>query len=353
MAGYVPRPAVNLTAPSSSSTSAAPAAATRAEGPRFRLFDRVEVTRAHAVVLHLKPSISAVGFRRVLEFCYTGSVDLAGRGDALDETVAAAEAFGCEELVTICDNVRNGDEWLNPSIATFVNDRVGERAKQRFMNRPHLADVVFHVGPAANPVYAHLPVLQTRCRALYDLCRAAAATAGADGSENEPVVVPLVDADLGVFLVLIEFIYSAHAPVVADTEQILEAAHRFGLTRLITLCELQMSKNIDAAVADSIVGSAINVAEALNFAAAHDADQLVAFLRHFLASNFEPLSAAGLVDDVERDADRDWIAEHRWPPLAYLEGVERYETELAAWNKRNGGGEGGSGSSNNNNCSIM
>jgi Rho family protein len=54
--------------------------------------------------------------------------------------------------------VLDGNEELNPSIGTYLNDKVGERAKELFFNRPLLSDVTFRVGDKI--IYAHKAILR-------------------------------------------------------------------------------------------------------------------------------------------------------------------------------------------------
>ena len=49
------------------------------------------------------------------------------------------------ELETICVNRQTEQEFLNPSIGTYLNDETGKIMKQMFFNKVHNADVVFNV----------------------------------------------------------------------------------------------------------------------------------------------------------------------------------------------------------------
>jgi hypothetical protein len=53
----------------------------------------------------------------------------------ISETVLAAEMFGCEELATICQNVLDDNEDLNPSFSTYLSDQTGNGQSQLFY--PH------------------------------------------------------------------------------------------------------------------------------------------------------------------------------------------------------------------------
>ena len=72
---------------------------------------------------------------RILTFLYTGVVDLQKDSEQLAETMTAAHFLNLPELVTICENAQKGDEFLNPSIGTWLNDRNSEVAKTLFFNQ--------------------------------------------------------------------------------------------------------------------------------------------------------------------------------------------------------------------------
>jgi Rho family protein len=53
--------------------------------------------------------------------------------------------FELPYLVTICDNTATDQDFLNPSIGTFLNDETGQAMKKLLLNQSTLADVVFLV----------------------------------------------------------------------------------------------------------------------------------------------------------------------------------------------------------------
>ncbi len=50
-----------------------------------------------------------------------------------------------DELETICYNKETEQDFLNPSIGTYLNDETGKTLKNMFFNKPELADIVFNV----------------------------------------------------------------------------------------------------------------------------------------------------------------------------------------------------------------
>ena len=62
------------------------------------------------------------------------------------EVRRAASLFSLPYLTTICDNLEQEQDFLNPSIGTFLNDETSAQIKKLFFNKPLLADVVFLLG---------------------------------------------------------------------------------------------------------------------------------------------------------------------------------------------------------------
>ena len=102
-----------------------------------------------------------VPFKRCLEFLYTGIVELTKDSELLDETMNVARLLNLPELQLICENAKKGDEFLNPSIGTWLNDRNGSVAKKLFLNETLFSDVVLCTEGRRMP--AHKLVLCCRC----------------------------------------------------------------------------------------------------------------------------------------------------------------------------------------------
>lgn len=107
--------------------------------------------------------VTKLSFERCLSFLYTGCVDVKNDGD-LDDTVAAAELLNLPELIMVCNNVKNDEEFLNPSIGTWLNDRNSEVMRKLFLNNTLYSDITFVVNGQRIP--AHRCVLTTRCEVM-------------------------------------------------------------------------------------------------------------------------------------------------------------------------------------------
>ena len=78
---------------------------------------------------------------------FTGLPDLKEGvdGSVLKELRRVADIFYLPRLKDIADNIDNEEEFLNPSIGTYLNDRMGARAKELFLGKETFADVKFNI----------------------------------------------------------------------------------------------------------------------------------------------------------------------------------------------------------------
>jgi len=65
--------------------------------------------------------------------------------DDQSDLIHISKLFGCKYLETVCMNVCNDEEFLNPSIGTFLNDEMGRMMKDSFLNSSTYADIIFKV----------------------------------------------------------------------------------------------------------------------------------------------------------------------------------------------------------------
>ena len=65
--------------------------------------------------------------------------------EALDNLIYLSRVIQEPQLETICINVMNDAESLNPSLGLFRNDETAKKLKDMFLNNETLADIVFNV----------------------------------------------------------------------------------------------------------------------------------------------------------------------------------------------------------------
>lgn len=266
----------------------------------------------------LAPSIASKIFNRVLEFWYTGISIIKDKTDFVRDTAEAAKLYECEQLETICDNIVNDMAELNPSIGTWLNDLSGEKAKDLFLNKEALSDIKFNV--EGTTIYAHRALLTSRCEVLR-----ARLTGGFSDSKDTSKPVLVTDTPVDNFLALLEYLYTDHAPIEeGDSTGILVLANEYCIERLITLCELYISKEVDRAIANGIEKAEINVVGLLLDSQQHNAPQLAQFCLHFIASNFQPMKKRKEFVELEGE-NLKYVEDHQWPPLDYLKALEEYE----------------------------
>jgi len=286
----------------------------------FRAFQNINVETTQdgteLTEVTLAPSIAAKIFLRVLEFWYAGITHIADKKDFVSETIDAANLYECEHLVQICENIRNDMPELNPSIGTWLNDTLGEVAKELFFNKSLLSDLTFSIGGKDIP--AHRALVTCHCEVFR-----ARLTGGFSNGKDGKVIIHEAEEDT--FLALLEYFYTDHSPIEdGDSMGILALANEYCAERLISLCELYVSKTVDKAVAVGIEKAEINVVGLLLDAQQHNANQLAQFCLHFISSNFQPMKKRKEFVELVGD-NLKHVEEHQWPPISYLKELEEYE----------------------------
>ncbi|EDO36553.1 predicted protein [Nematostella vectensis] len=274
------------------------------------------------VEFQLCSDISCESFEKILQFLYTGLPGFSEIEDSdfvLDVKKTAAK-FHLSWLEQVCENKFGEDVYLNPSIGTYLNDETGAKLKSLFFNKSQLCDFRFRVD--GQVVFAHKVVLMARC----DVMAAMLGGRFKEGkTENE---TPILDASLAAFLAVLEYIYTDHAPLeTVDPLEVLVLADRFGLPRLVTLCELYITKRVDRMIQKKVADSTSDVINLLNMAQVYNADQLAQWCRHFIASNYSVFESTGDLHLLQGD-DVDFVQENRWPPLSYIRELEEYEAKM-------------------------
>lgn len=278
--------------------------------------------------LEISAGIKAKTFARVLEFLYAGVPKLSELQDIPDaetellELKRVAKIFKLSSLETICTNIENEEEFLNPSIGTYLNDETGKQMKTMFFNQSSMADVIFRVEDQS--IYANKVVLCARCSVMAVMF--GGKFLESDQSTLSEVKIPNTSVEC--FLALLEYMYTDHSPIEEnDSVGIMVLADEYGQSRLIDLCELYITKEVDRSVAKQIEKSEIDVIGLLLTAQMYNADQLSGWCLHFIASNYTIFEKRSEFHQLKGD-NKKHIEENRWPPLSYLEAVSKYEAEM-------------------------
>lgn len=236
-------------------------------------------------------------------------------------------------LVSYIGNVRQQLQELNPSIGTYLNDQTAARMKQRLLDDVQgnpFYDAELRHAESGTVVYVNRAIINARCDVL-----ASRIAQGRCEFELEPQL----------FRLIIEYIYTEHVTGMEMMAQsgsvetlirLMEAASSYGLTRLTNLCELYLSKCVERDTAASIAHCTIDLPSILERAYAARANQLVDFILHWLCTNYEAVSKRQDILDRLAPRHRLHLEANQWPPRSYIEQVERYEEDMAAWRKRQG-----------------
>lgn len=304
------------------------------------------------IILMSHPSVTPQCFYYLLQFLYTGHCSVAKSANAVSPLRQLAVSVGADYLVTFLDNLIGESGDLNPSITSFViHERLVQRMTQLFFNshsdETRTADMAFHIRDGDIIVPAHKAIVAARSTIAHSML---AAADDDDGSHSTPTRIVISDVSASVFLCFLEYLYTEKASTamsqladpIIDVVSLMQLAHRFGVHRLITLCELFLSKQVERFTQDNIVESKFPLVAILNSCAqlidpshpnASSARQLQSFLRHFLSVNFHPCQKRRDWPDLT-PVDRAHVEVHQWPPIAYFRQLEEYQQKQAARDKK-------------------
>jgi GTPase SAR1 family protein len=267
-------------------------------------------------------SVSEIGFMRVLEFLYTGTATIQDKNDHLEATTYAATVFGCKRLQAIIDNIKNGDTDLNPSIATYLNDKTAETLKYLFFNKQLFSDVTFKISCSDDKeFYGHRALLCCNCDVM-------SAMFSNSFSETEDNMVVIDEIEYDTFIAFLEYLYTAHCPIESlDAVDVMIIANQYGMSRLVTLCELYISKSIEKATTDAIEKADTDIINLLLCAQTHNAIQLSQFCLHFICTNYQPMKKRPEFSLLQGE-NLEHVEKNQWPPLSYWKELAEYENSV-------------------------
>jgi len=286
----------------------------------------------------------------ILEFLYTGTISSAAleSAPARQTLIKASKLFGLEQIETICENVAGGNEWLNPSIGTWLNDENGVVMLNLF-GRDNVNDLADVFPLEQSAPFGHHALLHARCPVFAEVCvPEEKANAGRAIFSFDPTALPKprkaskhrrkkeeikkesvdVKADLMILQTIFDYLYSDHCTISSLNQyDLMKMAFSLNLPRLVSLCELYISKTIEKETIEGIERANIDVIGILNLANTCRARQLAAFCLHFISTNYGPMSQRPEFRTLSH-ADRAHAEANRWPPQSYLDALVEYEQAI-------------------------
>jgi len=266
--------------------------------------------------------VSSRVFSKILEFLYTGLATIEGKDDPdISNISSIANLLELESLTNICTNVLEGNEDLNPSIGTYLNDQTAEKLLDLFFNKKLFADIVLIA--EEKKFFAHKAMLAARCDVMNRMLNGNFS----ESSKTEVDITDVPSADA--FAAFLQFIYTAHAPIEGNNDMvgIMLLADRFGISRLVTLCELYISKAVEKATTDGIEKADIDVIGLLLTAQQCNAKQLADFCLHFVSQNYQPMSKRCEFKKLKGE-NLKYVEKNQWPPVEYLKKLEEYNKSV-------------------------
>lgn len=302
------------------------------------------------ITFDLHSGISHEAFLYVMEYLYTGMASVTKSHYILPKLKELATSFECDMLVSICDNLEQDMDFLNPSIETFRMDAAASQVKRMYLPSGQQSSSLFsdctiqlvytdEMGLNARSnssasstrkrtlnLPAHRILLESRCEFLAAMFKGQFIEA--------QTMVGEIEMHPDSFMPLLEFVYTDHAPIEGgDCIGILAAADQYRLPRLVSLSELWVSKMIERATQKDVAKASINISDVLDLANSHNASQLKVWFLDWCSANYVPLTKRSDFNELEGD-DKDYIVAHQYPPLSYLAEVEQYEKDLKAYKKK-------------------
>lgn len=103
--------------------------------------------------------------------CYTGMPRIREEQTPgeLNNLINLSHMFQLPELETICINIMNEEEDLNPSIVSYINYQTGKQMKSMLLNKKLLSDVVFVVEGGSLEVCCMFFLHKTSCNFINNI----------------------------------------------------------------------------------------------------------------------------------------------------------------------------------------
>jgi Rho family protein len=279
---------------------------------------------------------------QVLEFLYTGrapSLNDATK-EVLASTMKVADILAFDEFSCFCENKLSDLSAFNSSFETYLCEQFATNAF-KWKKEEKITNMIIQTMDGV--AHAHCELLVHRSNYFKSAVRFAAnkEQSSSNSNSSNQILITVSDVSLIEMEAMLQVLYLDYVDWSLDDldpMRLLELSDRFDLQRLKTLCELQITKLVDAAISDSIVNSNIDIISLLNMAQTFHSTQLVDWCLFFLSSNYSAYEDAkggdmqGWLDpEYMSQCHIDHIQEHRWPPLSYFAAVAQHEKDVVEW----------------------
>jgi len=240
-------------------------------------------------------------------------------------------------LQSFLSNASSNDKELNPSITSFVLEQNAQRMCDMFLDVKNdekvfpKKDIVFESEGVMS--MAHAAIVSCRCEPLG---RMILNPVFVEGKGEKPVSI---QTSPGAWLLFVRYLYTERTYDLEGNEEelvdLLQLADLYCAPRMLSMAELYISKLVERATADDLINQEqVDLVQLLNLCVALKADQLTAFLKHFMCVNYFAMSQRKDFEEIEEET-RNEIIENQWPPISYYEDVAKYEKQLEMWKKKN------------------
>lgn len=266
-------------------------------------------------VVSCSRKVKATAFVRLLEYIYTGYPLLEGVSvEMLDDVESLGQLFNIPQLVRHCRYIRSGNLARALKTTMAVRERFCEAIGNQFLNHTALADTWFNVNGVTVPAHAALLVARSDVMAAM-----LADNAFSEGMTRQVIIQ---DSSVQGFLALLEYLYTDTVQFDGETDlvELLVLADRFCLPRLVALCELHITREVESVMK---CGDDFDLIGLLLTAEFYNAVQLRIWCLDVIASKYEMFSVRPKFELLQGE-NLVYVNEHKWPPLSYLEEEEEY-----------------------------
>jgi hypothetical protein len=195
---------------------------------------------------------------------------------------------------------------------------MSEYFKKKYFNQNEKSDVFLKTKSLKIP--SHKIILSSRCEYLNLMVNG-------DFMESSSSTIEL-DLPDEILIPFIEYLYTGHIDISeSNVFLLIEYSNKFGITRIITLCEIFLSKWIERETSLGIENAEVNIIGLLNFSQLHNSKQLIDFCLHLITTNYHKIKKRKEWDDLNGDHLK-YVEKHQWPPKSYFEERKVYESKI-------------------------